>query len=23
MYIEPGTPWENGYCESFSGKLRD
>jgi transposase InsO family protein len=22
-YIEPGTPWENGYCESFNGKLRD
>ena len=23
MYIEPGSPWENGYCESFNGKLRD
>jgi putative transposase len=23
LYIEPGTPWENGYCESFNGKLRD
>ena len=23
LYIEPGSPWENGYCESFSGKLRD
>ena len=22
-YIEPGSPWENGYCESFTGKLRD
>ena len=22
-YIEPGNPWENGYCESFNGKLRD
>lgn len=22
-YIEPGSPWENGYCESFSAKLRD
>ena len=22
MYIEPGSPWENGYCESFNGKLR-
>ena len=21
-YIEPGSPWENGYCESFNGKLR-
>ena len=23
LYIEPGSPWENGYVESFSGKLRD
>ena len=23
IYIEPGSPWENGYCESFNGKLRD
>ena len=23
MYIEPGSPWENGYNESFNGKLRD
>jgi len=23
QYIEPGSPWENGYCESFNGKLRD
>jgi len=22
-YIEPGSPWENGYVESFHGKLRD
>ena len=22
-YIEPGSPWENGYGESFNGKLRD
>jgi transposase InsO family protein len=21
LYIEPGSPWENGYCESFNGKL--
>jgi transposase InsO family protein len=23
LYVEPGSPWENGYCESFNGKLRD
>ena len=23
LYIEPGSPWENGYIESFIGKLRD
>ena len=23
VYIAPGSPWENGYCESFNGKLRD
>jgi len=23
VYIEPGSPWENGYNESFDGKLRD
>jgi len=23
LYIEPGSPWENGYIESFNGKLRD
>lgn len=23
LYIGPGSPWENGYCESFNGKLRD
>ena len=23
LYIEPGSPWENGYVESFIGKLRD
>ena len=22
-YIEPGSPWENRYCESFNAKLRD
>lgn len=22
-YIEPGSPWENGYCESFNGTLRN
>ena len=22
-YITPGSPWENGYCESFNSKLRD
>ncbi len=22
-YIEPGSPWENGYCESFNGRVRD
>ena len=21
QYIAPGSPWENGYCESFNGKL--
>jgi putative transposase len=23
LFIEPGSPWENGYCESLNGKLRD
>ncbi len=23
LYIEPGSPWENGYVKSFNGKLRD
>jgi putative transposase len=23
LFIEPGSPWENGYCEAFHGKLRD
>ena len=23
LYIEPGSPWENGYCESFNGRFRD
>ena len=23
LYIEPGSPWENGYAESFNGKLAD
>ncbi len=22
-YIEPGPPWESGYCESFNARLRD
>jgi putative transposase len=23
LCIEPGSSWENGYCESFNGRLRD
>ena len=23
LFIEPGSPWENDYVESFNGKLRD
>ena len=23
LYIKPGSPWENGYCESLNSKLRD
>jgi hypothetical protein len=23
LYIESGSPWENDYCESFNGRLRD
>jgi transposase InsO family protein len=23
LYIAPGSPWENGYIESFNGRLRD
>ena len=23
LHIEPGLPWEKGYCESFNSKLRD
>jgi putative transposase len=23
LYIEPGSPWENGCCDNFNGKLRD
>lgn len=23
LFIQPGSPWENGYIESFNGKLRD
>ena len=23
LFIEPGSPWENGYVESFNGKLKD
>ena len=23
LFIAPGSPWENAYCESFNGKLQD
>jgi IS30 family transposase len=23
LYIEPRSPWENGYIESFNGKMRE
>jgi putative transposase len=23
LFIEPGSPWKNGYIESFNGKMRD
>ncbi len=23
LYIEPGSPWEDSYCESFNSKMRD
>ena len=23
LYTEPGSPWENGYAESFHGRLHD
>src|SRR5262249_41194150 len=23
LYIEPGAPWQNGYAESFKGKVED
>ena len=23
LYIEPGSPWQNGYAQSFNGKFRD
>jgi putative transposase len=23
LYIEPGSPWETGYCESLKSRLRD
>ena len=23
LFIKPGSPWENGYVESFNGKFRD
>jgi putative transposase len=23
LFIEPGSPWENGYCEGLNSKLRD
>ena len=22
-YIQPGSPWENGYCEGFNARIRD
>ena len=22
-FIKPGSPWENGYCESFNARFRD
>jgi len=23
LYIDPGSPWENGFTESFNSRLRD
>jgi len=23
LFIKPGSPWENGFIESFTGKMRD
>jgi len=23
LFMEPGSPWDDGYVESFNGKLRD
>lgn len=23
LYIAPSPPWENGYCESFNGRMRN
>ena len=23
VHVEPGSPWKNGYCESFNGRFRD
>ncbi len=23
LFIDPGSPWQNGYCESFNSRLRD
>jgi putative transposase len=23
LYVEPGSPWENGYAESFHSRVRD
>jgi transposase InsO family protein len=23
LFIEPGSPWDNGYIDSFNGKMRD
>lgn len=23
LFIDPGSPWQNGYCESFNSRFRD